>query len=226
MSAPAYDRLRMIESAKRPIAGCLACLTCLIILVALAYRVTPFERLDIRVLSEFRAPQGSCINRVAFRAERLVSPLAQVVAVVLACLIALCQARPRHAFVAIAIVAGTALIVQALKIALAHPRYQPILGQHQIESTSFPSGNSAGALSIALAFLYVAPRSWRHIIAAIGIVLTLAVSVGLLVLTYHYPSDVVGGWLVAAGWWLASLAALRMTGAPHSERQEQPRDTA
>ena len=28
----------------------------------------------------------------------------------------------------------------------------------------------------------------------------------MLLLNYHYPSDVLGGWLLAAGWWFALLA--------------------
>jgi membrane-associated phospholipid phosphatase len=71
---------------------------------------------------------------------------------------------------------------------------------------SFPSGNSAGALAIALAFLLVVPRPWRPLTAAIGAAFTLAVSVGLLVLDYHYPSDILGGWLVALGCCFALVA--------------------
>jgi membrane-associated phospholipid phosphatase len=48
----------------------------------------------------------------------------------------------------------------------------------------------------------------RPATAAIGAAFTLAVSVGLLVLDYHYPSDILGGWLVALGWCFA-LVALR-----------------
>ncbi len=133
----------------------------------------------------------------------------------LAALLALWLRRPRHALFAIAEVAGTAVVVQLLKIALEHPRFRPGPDDpffwHPV-AKAFPSGNSAGALAIALAFLCVVPRSLRPMTAAIGAAFTLAVSVGLLVLDYHYPSDVLGGWLVALGWCFALVALQRRRG--------------
>jgi membrane-associated phospholipid phosphatase len=109
-------------------------------------------------------------------------------------------------------VAGTAVVVQLLKIVLEHPRFQPGPGDpffwHPV-AKAFPSGNSAGALAIALAFLLVVPRPLRPATAAVGVAFTLAVSVGLLVLDYHYPSDVLGGWLVALGCCFALVALQR-----------------
>jgi hypothetical protein len=61
---------------------------------------------------------------------------------------------------------------------------------------AFPSGHSAGSLAMSLAFLTVVPRSWLGPTAVIGVVFTLLVSFGVLVLNYHYPSDVLGGWLL------------------------------
>ena len=72
--------------------------------------------------------------------------------------------------------------------------------------THSPSGHSAGSLAISLAFLTVVPPSWRRPTAVAGIVFTLYISFGVLLLNYHYPSDVLGGWLLAAGWWFALLA--------------------
>jgi membrane-associated phospholipid phosphatase len=205
--------MSLIESAlRRPAAGCLACAGGLVVLVVFAYYVAPLERLDASVLSSLNAPSGSLAHDLASLVERLVLPLSQTAAAALACLLGLGLGRPREALVAVALVAGTALIVEALKVALSNPRYQLVHGHAPIGLTvfpspnSFPSGNSAGALSIALAFLFVAPGSWQRPIVAVGIGFTLAVSAGLLVLNYHYPSDVLGGWLVAAGWCLALFA--------------------
>jgi undecaprenyl-diphosphatase len=199
--------MSLIESAaRRPAVGCLACAIGLIVLVVLAYDVAPLERLDATVLAELNAPSGSFAYGVAHRIEQLVLPLSQVAAATLACLLGLSLGRPREAFVAVALVAGTALLVQALKLLLSHPRYQPVpdLSQEGLTvfpvASSFPSGNSAGALSIAFAFVFVMPDRWRRPTAVVGIVFTLSVSAGLLALNYHFPSDVLGGWLVAAGW--------------------------
>jgi membrane-associated phospholipid phosphatase len=196
-------------SRLRPVAGLLACIAEFAFVLVLAYWVDPISRWDEDLLLAVRAAPGTFANDFAFAVERLVSPLAQVGWTLLAVLLALWLRRPGRALFAAAEVAGTAVVVQLLKIALEHSRFQPGPGDpffwHPV-AKAFPSGNSAGALAIALAFLLVVPQPWRPTTAAIGTALTLAVSAGLLVLDYHYPSDVLGGWLVALGWCFALLA--------------------
>jgi membrane-associated phospholipid phosphatase len=204
--------LSVIESAERhAVAGCLACVASLAVLVAAAYEIGPVVRLDDSVLTALSTPPGSFLNEAAFGVEQLVAPLAWVVAAALACLLAIALHRPRHGLFAAVLIGGTAVIDLTLKVVLEHARYQPAPGEpfewHPI-STAFPSGHSAGALAIALAFLFVVPSTWRRSTAALGTIFTLAVSLGLLVLNYHYPSDILGGWLVALGWFFALLAAL------------------
>lgn len=204
---------RMIEAAREhAVVCCLACAGCLVVLVLLAYEVGPAMRLDESVLRALNAPLGSTANQVAYAVEQLVTPLAQVVLAIAAGALALARGRPRRAVFALALVAGTAILVQLLKLALANPRYQPVPPPALFGSkvypweNSFPSGNSAGALALALAFVYVVPARWRRPVAAIGILFTLAVAIGLPIINYHYPSDVLGGWLTAGAWFFALLA--------------------
>jgi membrane-associated phospholipid phosphatase len=202
-----------LEAAGRnPMAGLLACTAGFAVVLALGYWVGPFPAWDKGLLLAVRSSPGTFANDVAFAVERLVSPLAQVGWAVLAALLALRLHRPRRALAAVAEIAGTAVLVQLLKIALEHPRFQPGPDDpffwHPV-AKAFPSGNSAGALAIALAFLLVVPRPLRSATAAIGAAFTLAVSVGLLVLDYHYPSDILGGWLVALGCCFALVALLQ-----------------
>ena len=192
--------------------GLLACAAGFAVVLMLAYWGDPVPRWDESLLLAVRSAPGTFANDLAFAVERLVSPLAQVGWTVLAALLAFRLHRPRRALFAVAEVAGTAVVVQLLKIVLERSRFQAGPGDpffwHPV-AKSFPSGNSAGALAIALAFLCVVPRPWRPLIATIGAAFTLAVSVGLLVLDYHYPSDVLGGWLVALGWCFALVALQR-----------------
>jgi membrane-associated phospholipid phosphatase len=82
-------------------------------------------------------------------------------------------------------------------------------GVSPIHSPSFPSGHATAAMSLALALVLVAPRAWRPIAAAVGGVFVVAVGLSVVIETWHYPSDVVGGFLLATGWALVALAGLR-----------------
>ena len=64
-------------------------------------------------------------------------------------------------------------------------------------------------MALALAAVVVVPRAYRPLTAIVGGAITLAVSFSILILAWHFPSDVVGGYLVATAWGLTSLAALR-----------------
>jgi membrane-associated phospholipid phosphatase len=209
-----------IESARRnPTAGLLACAAGFLVALALGYWADPFSGWDEDLLLAIRSAPGTFANDLAFAVERLVSPAAQVGWTVLAALLALYLRRPRRALLAVAEVAGTAIIVQLLKLALEHPRFRPGPDDpffwHPV-AKAFPSGNSAGALAISLAFLLVVPWRLRPATAAVGAIFTLVISAGLLVLDYHYPSDIAGGWLVALGWCFA-LVALWQRRNPQSD---------
>ena len=201
---------RLIEGARRrPLAGCMACATGLVVLAALAYRVPPFERLDEEILNAISTPSGSPVHDLAFAVEQLMDPAGWAAATTVAFLLASWQGRHKRALLAVALIVGTGLVDLTLKAVFEHPREQSIpVGEFEWfpVASAFPSGHAAGALAISLAFLFVVPSPWRRPAAVIGLAFTLAVSLGLLVLNYHYPSDILGGWLLALGWCFALLA--------------------
>jgi membrane-associated phospholipid phosphatase len=53
------------------------------------------------------------------------------------------------------------------------------------------------------------PRGWRPAVAVTGAAFVLAVDIALLILAWHYPSDILAGTMLAAGWAFAVLAARR-----------------
>jgi hypothetical protein len=73
-------------------------------------------------------------------------------------------------------------------------------------------------MALAFAAVLIAPRAYRPLVAVIGGAVALAVSFSILALQWHYPSDVVGGFLVATGWCCATLAALRYSRERWPER--------
>lgn len=109
---------------------------------------------------------------------------------------------------AVAIVLPLApLSAELLKPLLAHPHDQ--LGPKHITNASWPSGHATAALALAWCALLVAPPARRRLVATLGAAFAAAVGVALLVLAWHMPSDVVGGYLLATLWVALAFAALR-----------------
>ena len=62
---------------------------------------------------------------------------------------------------------------------------------------SWPSGHATAAMSFALCAVLAAPARLRPLVAAVGAAFAVAVCYSFLALAWHYPSDVLGGFLVA-----------------------------
>jgi membrane-associated phospholipid phosphatase len=198
------------RNVRAPLVGCFACAVGFVVLAALAYGSTRVQHLDAVWLSRF-AERGSRTDSLAAGLARLGDPAALLIQAALACGIALARRRPRGAAAALFVVAGANLTAQLFKALLAHPRFQSILGAEQLDANSFPSGHVTAAASIAIAYAFVVPRDWRPEVVLIGAATVAAVGCSVMALNWHYPSDVLGGVLIAAGWGFAALAALRAT---------------
>lgn len=209
----------MSDAVKRPIAGCLGCAVGLTLLLQLAYRTEAFGRLDAAALAWLSAHDGTLAAKMAALFSLLADPLPQGALLALACLVAMLRGRPRLAVAALVLVAGSNLTSQVLKAVLEHQRYQPSLGYLQIGPTGFPSGHATASLAMACAFALVVGRAWRPAVVSLGVLATAAVGCSRVMLHFHYPSDVLGGWLVAAGWCFAAVAALRFL-APNPLRTD------
>ena len=147
-----------------------------------------------------------------------------VLAAVAAVLAALVRRRFDLAAVAVATLAGANLTTHLLKPLLAHA--DPLGGEAARGlDASFPSGHATAAMSLALVAVIVAPRRWRGWVSVLAAGYAACVGVGLVALVAHYPSDVVGGYLVA-GAWAAAMAAIalawRERGGPAPARVPLP----
>lgn len=198
----------MARNVRAPLAGCLACAVGFAILAILIHKSGSVEHLDAVVLGHF-AERGSRTGSLAAGIVLLGDLGALLPLLAIACGIALKRHRPRAALAALFVVAGANLTTQLFKALLAHPRFEALLGYEQIGANSFPSGHTTAVASIAIAYLFVVPREWRPAVALIGVGLVAAVGCSVMALDWHYPSDVLGGILVAAGWGFAALAGLR-----------------
>jgi len=197
------------KSVKAPVAAWFACACGLVLLAVAIYKVGLVERLDADLLQRLVVRRDSGTFTVADAFAHMADPLPLIVMLTAVCGLAASLGRRREAVAAVVVVAGANLTTQVLKVLLAHPRYQPFLGEHQPWSTAFPSGHATAAASIAVALLLVAPVRLREIAGLLGMAFVAVVSGSVVALEWHYPSDVVGGILIAAGWGFAALAGLR-----------------
>src|SRR4051794_16111151 len=120
--------------------------------------------------------------------------------------------RSRAGLLASGAMVAAAATSQLLKPLLAFSREYP--AGHWMSDASWPSGHSTAVMSFALALAIVAPPRLRPIAAALGALLTLATVYSILMLGSHYPTDVIGGFLVATGWTCVAVAPLRTEGRP------------
>ncbi|QBQ55694.1 phosphatase PAP2 family protein [Nitrosococcus wardiae] len=105
---------------------------------------------------------------------------------------------------------GASLINLALKVLIVRERPLLFLPLEEYGGFAFPSGHTAQITAFALsAFLIIHrlhPR-WQWPTAILLIILVLCVSTSRLYLQVHYPSDILGGFLVALVW-IFSIDAL------------------
>src|SRR4051794_25403669 len=121
---------------------------------------------------------------------------------------ALLARRPRAAAAALVTMLGAGVTTQELKPLLAFQREFPPM--HFMGPVAYPSGHTTAVMSLALALIIVSPTRLRPLAAAGGGLLTVATVFSLLITGSHYPSDIVGGLLVATAWACAASALLRI----------------
>lgn len=176
-----------------------------------AVHVGPVQRADGRTLAGFTALDGPRMQELARALAQLCDPLpfAWLAAALVAA--ALARRRPRTAVAVGVALGGANVTTQLLKPALATPRSAPPLAdadQVVVAAASWPSGHATAAMALALGLVLVAPARARPWAAAAGGLFAVAVTFSFLSLGWHFPSDVLGGFLVAASWALAAVGAL------------------
>jgi membrane-associated phospholipid phosphatase len=186
------------------VAGC-AFLFALVVLGA--YVWGPGQTLDNEGLAGFVNANDGWVRELNWRLVDFGDP-PTVAAITLAlAALALVRGRPRLAVAVVALVAATSISGQVLKALLAHPRFPPIF-DHPVGPEALPSGHATAAMSLALAGVLAAPRRARPFAALLGGLLALGVGAAVVSVGWHFPSDVIAGYLLAAAWALGLTAAL------------------
>jgi membrane-associated phospholipid phosphatase len=198
-----------------PLLSALACLLGLAVVGVLALGVPAARVRDVAILHGFVALDRPSIHGEISWLVHLANPLPYAVAGLVCIGVALARRRPWRALAVLALLVVTGLTTQALKHLLAEPRVINWLSPWgQIDSTSWPSGHATAAMTIALCAVMVAPPALRLVTAIVGGAFAIGVGYSTLVLAWHFPSDVLGGFLVAGLWTSLAVAVLHRIERP------------
>jgi membrane-associated phospholipid phosphatase len=162
---------------------------------------------DALLLQEFTRLDKPRIDRAGSFLVHLLNPELFTLWGVSLVAFAISRERPRVALAVVAVMAIAPFTAETLKPLLAHPHVRA--GDVQIGAASWPSGHATAAMALVLSAVLVAPARWRPAAALLGAGFTVAIGFFLLVLAWHMPSDVIGGYLLAGLWMSLAVAALR-----------------
>jgi membrane-associated phospholipid phosphatase len=217
------------DDIRTPIAASILSALLLAPVAVLAYWVGPTSRLDRSLLVRLDRPDGSRSHELFSQVAHLGDPLPFALILAAIVVVGLAARRYRETGVALVLVAGATITTQVLKQLLDHSRFEIQYGLHQPLSDAFPSGHTTAAAALAAALLLVVPPRLRPLAAGAGAAFTAAVGIAVVVIQWHYPSDVVGAILVVASWTFAAIAVLRLwsprgSDSPPRERSETASD--
>jgi undecaprenyl-diphosphatase len=111
-------------------------------------------------------------------------------------------ARRREAVVLVAGTLAAVVATAAIKEMFGRPRPSIVPHLADFANPSFPSGHASNTMAMLLLIAMLARRQWA-VTGAVGV--ALAVGWSRVALGVHWPTDVIGGWLLGAG--IALIAA-------------------
>lgn len=140
----------------------------------------------------------------------------------------LLQGRERTAVVIVVASASGQLLNELLKELFARPRPDIVPHLREVASLSFPSGHAMQSaiiyLTLGAMLMRIAERRLTKIYCmTIAVLVTFLIGASRVFLGVHYPSDVLGGWMVGFAWacicWIVERRFERQTGVAE-ERTE------
>ncbi len=122
----------------------------------------------------------------------------------------------RAAFFAIVVVLSATVLDRLAKevYGRSRPPWQDPAGK--LTSASFPSGHATSSAALAgvlmvLALMFIRKANARRLVCTLAVLMALVVGADRVLLGRHYPTDVVGGWLMGAFvvlFWLSAYSPL------------------
>jgi membrane-associated phospholipid phosphatase len=209
-TAPAPQAMRRragTAGITAPLLAAFACAVSLALVWVIAELLPAARVRDAAVLGDFIRLNTPSFESAGMFLLHLLEPRVFILWAAVIVSVALARRRPDLAIAAAVVMGLAPLTSETLKPLLAHPHLSagPVL----IGPASWPSGHSTAAMTLVLCAILVSPARLRPVVVLVGGIFAVAVAVTLLVLAWHMPSDVVGGFLVAGLWVSLAVAVLR-----------------
>jgi membrane-associated phospholipid phosphatase len=192
-----------------PLLVALACAASALAVWLTATRTAWGAWLDERTLAGFVGLERLGLEGPAERIASIVDPVGFTLLSSLVIATALVRRRVALAAIVAVVLLAANATTQALKAGL--PKIEAATGLGP-SGGSWPSGHTTAVMAVALCAVLVSAPRWRPAVAAGGGLMAVAVVYSLLIVQAHFPSYIVGGYLVAAGWTALGVAALNAIG--------------
>jgi len=161
-----------------------------------------FDRVVRDWMVSRQSPVGTHIFRVVTQlgAKEVLAPLALLVGWLLF--------HDARRFIVLLVLAGPACAEFVARLKRDYSVERPAGGLEAGLGFSFPSGHSAGSMAVAILLSYVAVRRRIHprLVITVSEIVVLLVGISRVYLDLHWPSDVLGGWLVGGAFGAACCA--------------------
>jgi len=195
------------SSEQGALALCALCLIGLALVWVVAELIPAVQLKDAVLLDRLTRLDKGSVDWLAGHLVHLLEPGLFILWAIALVALALARERPRTALAITIVMTLAPFSAETLKPLLAHPHVS--VGNVFIGPASWPSGHATAALALALSAVLVAPPRLRPLVTVLAILFAAAVGVSLLILAWHMPSDVLGGYLLASFWVALAVAGLR-----------------
>ena len=168
---------------------------------------TPFDHLVERILPY------EWYNRVLIWIVARGLPSSLVLVAAVSCVVALSWDRRR---------AITCLVAAPVAIAITHYLMKPLVGRTihvgTVVGLGYPSGHMSATAAVVAAAVLAMPPRYRKLAVVVGIGIDLSVAICLILIRWHYATDVLGGAALAIGATLLIDTSIHLLPAPSLAR--------
>jgi undecaprenyl-diphosphatase len=211
------NRVPADTGARRLLVAALAALAAFLALAAAVHAgiTRPLDEAALRAAAALRAP---LLDRIMLDATALGDTAVAFVLVAFVAIVLRATSRPTAAWLLWIALLGGSLLNDVAKEAFGRERPRVVPWLADVSSPAFPSGHAMRAIVVYVTLAWLVTRldgtpTLRRAAWILALAVTLAVGASRVHLGVHYPSDVLGGFLLGGAWILLVAYAERVVRA-------------